>query len=105
MLQHLRATLAWYDPNAGIYYWRTSTGLEVDFVIYSEKQFVAIEVKRKRTISSKDLRGMKAFAMDYPEARHVVLYGGERELVINGIHVLPIHTALADFEKWLKTDL
>lgn len=94
VLQELRAILSWTDPGAGIYYWRTSTGLEVDFIIYSRNRLTGVEVKRKRNISSQDLTGIKAFSSDYPEASVLVLYGGERELNINGIRVLPVREAL-----------
>lgn len=98
ILQHLRATLDDLDPEAGIYYWRTSSGLEVDFVIYTKDHFIAIEIKRKRTISSQDLRGLRAFKEDYPEAKGLVLYGGDTSRQIQGINVVPVFEALANIE-------
>jgi len=102
VLQHLSATLSWIDPNADIYYWRTATGLEVDFVVYSDSKFTAIEVKRKRNVSSRDLRGMRAFAADYPEARCVTLYGGDHRRVIDGTSIVPLKTALSDMPRLLS---
>ncbi|MFA7158482.1 MAG: DUF4143 domain-containing protein, partial [Kiritimatiellia bacterium] len=77
VLQHLRAILSWRQSDGAVYYWRTSTGLEVDFVVYASDAFAAIEVKRKRNISSNDLNGIRAFADEYPEAARIVLYGGD----------------------------
>lgn len=94
VLQHLRAELSRLDPGADIYYWRTATGLEVDFVVYSEKIFAAIEIKRKKSISTTDLRGLQAFGSDYPEARKMMLYGGDHEEVIGDVQILPVHAAL-----------
>ena len=98
VLQHLRATLSGCDPGARIFYWRTATGLEVDFVVYSETRFIAIEVKRKRRISSQDLRGIRSFGADYPEARLLVLFGGDREQIVDGVKLAPVKTALANIE-------
>ena len=47
VLQHLRAVMPWRNSDGTISYWRTSTGLEVDFVVYSADAFAAIEVKRE----------------------------------------------------------
>ncbi len=62
----------------GLYFWRTATGSEVDFVLYGPRGLIAIEVKRAREPSPKDLRGLRAFKHDYPMARCLVLYGGEK---------------------------
>ncbi|MFO7820765.1 MAG: DUF4143 domain-containing protein [Lentisphaeria bacterium] len=93
--QHLRAELEWRDPRAEIFYWRTATGLEVDFVIYSENTFTAIEIKRKRNIRRHDLRGMKSFAHDYPQARKILFYGGDHKERIDGVDILPLQSSLA----------
>ena len=98
VLQHLRAVISWRDPNARIYYWRTATGLEVDFVVYSPNVFAAIEIKRKKNVSATDLRGLQAFAEDYPEADRLVLYGGDYEENIKGNRLIPIQHALPELE-------
>ncbi len=102
VLQHLRATLSACDPEARLCYWRTTTGLEVDFVVYSDTRFVAIEVKRKRRIDRQDLGGMRAFVSEYPEAHARVLYGGDHEQLIDGIRIVPVQSALANMEKLLE---
>lgn len=99
VLQHLRAMLDEVDPSARIYYWRTTTGLEVDFVIYSRSCFVALEVKRKRQITAHDLRGMNAFAAAYPQARRIMLYGGDRMQSIQHTAIQPIETALLNLQE------
>ena len=52
--------------NNKIYFWRTKSGNEVDFIIYGENNFYAIEVKNSNKIRSKDLNGLKYFINDYP---------------------------------------
>lgn len=89
MLQHLKA---WCDYSKGkfqIYYWRTKAGLEVDFIIYGEGGFWAIEVKNKTTISSKDVRGLLHFRDDYPESKQILLYNGQDRIMENGILCIP----------------
>jgi predicted AAA+ superfamily ATPase len=57
-----------------IFYRRTKSGLEVDFIIYGNEEFWAIEVKNGANISLKDLRGLKCFQKDYPECKPILLY-------------------------------
>lgn len=88
-LQQLRALNDYFLLNYSIYYWRTVSQLEVDFVIYGEKGFHAFEIKRKQSISKKDLKGLLAFKEEYPEAHTYLFYGGTTEYVEQGIRVLP----------------
>ena len=99
VLQHLRAIISWRNSDGAISYWRTSTGLEVDFVVYAADAFAAIEVKRKRNIASHDLNGMRAFGDEYPEAARIILYGGDHKETINGIQLIPIAQALPILER------
>ena len=99
VLQHLRAIITWRNSDGAISYWRTSTGLEVDFVVYAADAFAAIEVKRKRNIASRDLNGMRAFGDEYPEAAKIILYGGDHKETINGIQLIPVAQALPILER------
>jgi predicted AAA+ superfamily ATPase len=87
--QHLRAWIAYSKGENMLYFWRTKAGLEVDFVVYGEDTFLAIEVKRSRTVSRKDVRSLRAFREDYPQAKACLLYGGEERLKVNDILCLP----------------
>ena len=66
--QHLRAWLDYSTKEGWLYFWRTKGGLEVDFIVYGEIGFYAIEVKHSKHIQPKDLRGLSEFNQDYPEA-------------------------------------
>ncbi len=87
--QHLRAWIAYSKCEHALHFWRTKAGLEVDFVVYGEDTFLAIEVKRSRTISRKDVRPLLAFRKDYPQAKVCLLYGGKERLNVNGVLCLP----------------
>jgi predicted AAA+ superfamily ATPase len=91
--QHLRAWLAYSDQKATLFYWRTRSGAEVDFIIYGELGFWAIEVKNAARLRPEDLRGLKSFAVDYPECKAILLYRGQERLKIDNLLCIPV----ADF--------
>jgi len=94
--QHLRAWLAYRGSDAQIFFWRTRSGVEVDFVIYGAAGFWAIEVKNTDRVRPEDLRGLVAFAADYPQAEVVMLYRGTRRERRGRVWILPIERFLRD---------
>ena len=94
--QELRAAIAYRSLKLEVFFWRTASGAEVDFIAYGGDGLFAIEVKRSRTIRRADLHGLKQFKSDYPMARCVLLFGGERREYRDGIELLPVTEALAD---------
>lgn len=87
--QHLRAWIDYRAASAQLYYWRTKSGSEVDFIVYGPDTFWAIEVKHAARVDSKDLRSLRAFREDYPEASACLLYMGKERLAIDGIMCIP----------------
>ncbi len=87
--QHLRAWLAYGKADAELFYWRTRAGSEVDFVIYGEDCFHAIEVKCAANFQRSDLRGLRTFRKDYPGVTPLFLYRGNEALRVDGIPCLP----------------
>ena len=87
--QHLRAWNAYRHEECGLYFWRTKSGNEVDFVLYGRDTFCAIEVKNSSKIHPKMLNGLQAFRKDYPEANVCLLYRGRDRLKIKNILCLP----------------
>ncbi len=59
-----------------IFYWRTSNGKEVDFVLYGPKGLLSFEIKKTSRITSAMLGGLKSFLADYPMAKAYFIYGG-----------------------------
>ena len=55
--QHLRAWLAYRLNDAKLFFWRTRSGVEVDFVIHGAAGFWAIEVKNTARVRPEDLLG------------------------------------------------
>jgi predicted AAA+ superfamily ATPase len=87
--QHLRAWVDYSGREHALYFWRTRSGNEVDFVIYGEDGLFAIEVKNAARIYPKDLRSLKSFQQDYPESKSYLLYRGTERLLKNDIFCLP----------------
>jgi predicted AAA+ superfamily ATPase len=86
--QHLRAWCD-YTTSHKLFFWRTPGGTEVDFIVYGESTFLAVEVKNSRTVSRKDVSGLKAFRSDYPESTPVFLYRGKDRMSVDGILCIP----------------
>lgn len=87
--QHLRAWIAYSATDCRLYFWRTTKGSEVDFIVYGGDGFWAIEVKNTATVRSQDLRSLRAFHADYPECTPLLLYRGVDALEIDGVRCLP----------------
>ena len=92
--QHLRAWAAYSRQDVDLFYWRTRAGTEVDFVVYGESGLQAFEVKNNRRVHSTDLRALRAFREDYPEAETAVLYRGPERLRIDGMWCVPVQEFL-----------
>lgn len=92
--QHLRAWLAYRENDAELFYWRTRSGVEVDFVVYGSAGFWGIEVKNTSRVRPEDLRGLQAFAADYAQAEVILLYRGTRRERRGRIWILPIEEFL-----------
>lgn len=87
--QHLRAWIAYEGERSRLFFWRTSSGVEVDFVVYGPHGFWALEVKSSDRVRDEDLRGLRSFLEDYPEARALFLYRGRERLKRHGILCVP----------------
>ena len=92
--QHLRAWNAYGDDVCRLYFWRTKSGNEVDFVFYGRDTFCAIEVKNTARVHGKMLQGLLAFKKDYPEAKTCLLYRGKERLKVKDILCLPVEEFL-----------
>jgi len=80
-----------------ITYWRTKTGLEVDFILGNAS--VAIEVKISYQVHQQDLKGLIAFCEEHPQTKAIVVSQDKnpRKLKINDettITILPWKTFL-----------
>lgn len=93
--QHLRAWSAYGGDAADLYFWRTKSGNEVDFVLYGRDVFCALEVKNSPRARPGSLNSLLAFREDYPEAQVGLLYRGKERLNVKGILCVPCEDFLS----------
>ncbi len=96
--QHLRAWIAYSTGQLDLSYWRTRGGSEVDFVVYGKNGFYAIEVKHGQRFDNADLRGLKAFGEEYPEAETALIYRGDERRRVDNIWCIPAQEFLAGIQ-------
>lgn len=88
--QHLKNWQEAQIENVQLHFWRTSSQLEVDFIVTGPSCFSAIEVKYGEVIHPADLRGLEAFKEDYPEAHLFLLYRGKRKYKERNVLCYPV---------------
>jgi predicted AAA+ superfamily ATPase len=93
--QHLRAWIA-YRGGTDLYFWRSRAGVEVDFVVYGEGGFWAIEVKNAGRVRPEYLRSLEAFAAEYPECEPLLVYRGQERLRVGRIWCVPAEDLLRE---------
>lgn len=98
VFQHLRAWIHYTKGQHDLHFWRTKAGLEVDFILYGEMGFWAIEVKNSQTLSPEDVRGLLHFIEDYPEAKPLLLYRGATRQIYKNILCIPVEQFLKQLQ-------
>jgi len=94
--QHLRAWVAYSGSDAELFFWRTRSGVEVDFVVYGARGFWAIQVQNGSQVRPADLRSLRTFREDYPEATAILLHRGAERRRVDDIWCLPVEAFLRD---------
>jgi len=87
ILMEIIAHHSYLELDHNLAFWRTKSGLEVDFVLGDGK--VAIEVKGTNSVQSKDLRPIKAFIDEYSPAKSIVVCNEEHARRVGEIDILP----------------
>lgn len=96
--QHLKAWIDAQNENYQFNFWRTSSKVEVDFIVSGKRCFVAIEVKNGLTVHPSDLRGLELFQEDFPHATTILLYRGKRKYREKNILCLPVDDFLLQID-------
>ncbi|MFH1488692.1 MAG: DUF4143 domain-containing protein [Pseudomonadota bacterium] len=90
VLQELLALSSYLRKRYQIHYWRSANKMEVDFIVYGENTFFAIEVTKASRVREDDTAGLKAFLHEYPKAKAYLLYGGSDCYYEDKIHFTPV---------------
>lgn len=87
ILMELLAYRSYSGKEFEINYWRTKTGLEVDFIL--DKGRVAVEVKSGRSIRSAELRPLNAFIEEQAAQKAYMVCNENAERKAGKIHIVP----------------
>ena len=87
ILMEILAHRAYRELDYDVNFWRTKSGLEVDFILGQGE--VAIEVKGTSRVDHADLRPLKAFVQEYAPASALVVCNERAPRVHEDIHILP----------------
>ena len=103
VLQETIAYLSYSESDLQAAYWRTSSGFEVDIIVfepYSHDVKCAIEVKSCNEVQNRHLKGLRAFGEEYPEVKRICLsHDNQPRKTDDGIAILPVEEYLAGMWK------
>lgn len=81
---HLRCLCQIMVPRPKIFYWRTTTGKEVDFVLEWGRRLLAIEIKMSSTTKFSDIETLRLFIEEYPETSSgILIYTGDKIKILH----------------------
>jgi predicted AAA+ superfamily ATPase len=87
IFMELSAHSSYSGLDYNITFWRTKTGLEVDFILGNGE--VAIEVKGGERVNRSSLRALKAFVEEHSPRHALVVANEQQERAVGGIRILP----------------
>lgn len=94
ILMEMAAHRSYTGLDYEINFWRTKSGVEVDFVLGNGE--VAIEVKGTARIDRRDLRSLIAFTEEYSPRKALVVCNEREERIHGAIRIMPFRNFLRD---------
>ena len=94
ILMEIKAHNSYHEIDYEINFWRTKSGLEVDFILGRGE--IAIEVKGSGSIQNKDLRPINAFVETYDPRKALVVCNEKEERLVGKILITPWRKFLRD---------
>jgi len=85
--QEIYAHSRYSEKEYPIYYWRTASQLEIDFVLGDHE--VAVEVKATEQANTRHLKGLKAFAEEYETKKLILVSNDPLPRLVDNILILP----------------
>lgn len=92
VISEVRAYNSYQNRKAELFYWRSTSQFEVDLIIKSKEEVLAVEIKSKSNISKKDIKGLIAFSEDYPKSKKIVITVDSKHFLdsTNNVEIIPI---------------
>lgn len=94
ILMEINAYRSYQELDFPINFWRTKSGLEVDFILGDGE--TAIEIKGSKKIDKTDLRPLLAFIEEYSPKKAIVVSNEKIERLCGKIQILPWEKFLSD---------
>jgi len=94
MLMEINAYRAYGGKGFDINFWRTKSGIEVDFVLGKGK--VAIEVKGTSRLDSSAFKGLSVFREEYSPKKAIIICNEKEKRIHNSIEVMPWNSFLKE---------
>jgi predicted AAA+ superfamily ATPase len=85
--QEIYAHSRYSEQEYPVYYWRTASQLEIDFVLGDHE--IAIEVKATEQANARHLKGLKAFAEEYTVKKLILVSNDPLPRLVDNILILP----------------
>jgi len=80
VLHHLKVLAHLMVPRGRLFYWRTTTGHEVDFVLEQGRRCLGFEIKMTTTPRYGDVEGLRLFLGQHPQAVGGILIHNGRDI-------------------------
>ena len=93
VLMEIQAHRSYRELGYGVHFWRTKSGLEVDFVLGDGE--VAVEVKGTSRADPSDLRSLRSFVADHRPRRAILVCNERAPRLVEGVEVFPWREFLA----------
>ena len=87
LLMEIIAYRAYSNKDFEINFWRTKTGLEIDFILAGGE--IAVEVKGTSRIDKKDFNALEAFAEEYSPKRNIIVCNEKVKRLHGKIEIIP----------------
>jgi uncharacterized protein len=87
ILMEIQAHRSYRELDYGVHFWRTKSGLEVDFVLGDGE--VGVEVKGTSRVDASDLRSLRAFVEANRPRRAILVCNERAPRLVEAIEVLP----------------
>lgn len=94
IIQEMMAYLGYQGRQSELSYWRTGTGMEIDAVLGDAA--VGIEIKSTNEVKDNQLKGLRSFGQDYPDARLLVVSNDMYRRRKENIEIIPVKEFLSD---------
>lgn len=93
LLMEILAHRTYREIGYPIHFWRTKSGLEIDFVLGDGE--IAVKVKGTSRVDPSDFRALRTFAADHRPRRTLLVCNEREPRLVEGVEVLPWRAFLA----------